>query len=247
MSTARGVVHDARLEHQLVVGLGLDQDDVDARVALLPAPRQLVQPLVGEQLERLVADLREAHVRHATRRVSRRASGSACSKSLTYGHQRVDDDDELGARLDRDVEVGGGDDPAVDQLAVLDLDRLVDHRQRARGADRLRDRYVVPTLGAEHDPLAGVEVGGGEVQLVLRAAGSRRCGPGRTGSSARSARSPRPCTGRTAAPRRGRARGRPPRPAEVADQRAAPACASRQREHDALRDELACSWAAAAS
>ena len=33
---ARGEVHDARLEHQLVVGLGLDQDDVDARIALLP-------------------------------------------------------------------------------------------------------------------------------------------------------------------------------------------------------------------
>ena len=32
----RGVVEDVRLEHQLVVGLGLDQDDVDARVALLP-------------------------------------------------------------------------------------------------------------------------------------------------------------------------------------------------------------------
>ena len=32
----RRVVEDVRLEHQLVVGLGLDQHDVDARVALLP-------------------------------------------------------------------------------------------------------------------------------------------------------------------------------------------------------------------
>ena len=62
MSTRAGEVHDRRLEHQLVVGLGLDEDDVDARVALLPLPGHLVQALVGEQLEGLVADLREAHV-----------------------------------------------------------------------------------------------------------------------------------------------------------------------------------------
>ena len=62
---ARGEVEDVRLEHQLVVGVGLDQDDVDARVALLPVAGHLVQALVGEQLERLVADLREAHVRDA--------------------------------------------------------------------------------------------------------------------------------------------------------------------------------------
>jgi hypothetical protein len=47
--------HDRRLEHDLVVGLGLDEHDVDAGVALLPLPGHLVQPLVGEQLERLVA------------------------------------------------------------------------------------------------------------------------------------------------------------------------------------------------
>src|SRR4051794_28373447 len=33
---ARREVHDRRLEHELVVGLGLDEDDVDARIALLP-------------------------------------------------------------------------------------------------------------------------------------------------------------------------------------------------------------------
>ena len=89
------------------------------------------------------------------------------SKSLTYGHQRVDHDDELRAGLDRDVEVRRREDAAVDQLAVLDLDRLVEHRQRARGADGLGDRDVVPVLGAEHDPLAGVEIGRREIQLVV--------------------------------------------------------------------------------
>ena len=46
-------------------------------------------------------------------------------------------------------------------------DRLVDHRQRRRGAHRGRDRDVVPRLGAEDDPLARVEVGGRQVELAL--------------------------------------------------------------------------------
>ena len=41
---ARGEVQDAGLEHQLVGGVGLDEDDVDARVALLPPAGDLVQP-----------------------------------------------------------------------------------------------------------------------------------------------------------------------------------------------------------
>jgi hypothetical protein len=40
----RAVVEDARLEHQLVVGVRLDEDDVDARIALLPLARHLVEP-----------------------------------------------------------------------------------------------------------------------------------------------------------------------------------------------------------
>src|SRR5205814_6091418 len=84
------------------------------------------------------------------------------------GDEGVDDHDELGSRLDGDVDVRGGDDPAVHQLAVLDLDRLVDHRQRGRGAHGGGDRDVVPVVGAEDDPLAGVEVGGREVELVLQ-------------------------------------------------------------------------------
>jgi hypothetical protein len=49
-----GEAHDRGLEHELVVGLGLDEDDVDARAALLPVARHLVQPLVGQELEGLV-------------------------------------------------------------------------------------------------------------------------------------------------------------------------------------------------
>ena len=134
-------------------------------IALLPAPGDLVQALVGQQLERLVADLGEAHVRDpAGARAGER--GDPLLEVVDVGDQRVDHDDELGPGLDRDVEVGGRHDAAVDQLAVLDLDRLVDHRQRAGGADRLGDRDVVPALGPEHDPLARVEVGGGQVELV---------------------------------------------------------------------------------
>ena len=60
--------------------------------------------------------------------------------------------------------------PPSIELAALDLDRLVDHRQRGGGGHRARDRHVVPVLAAEHDPLAGVEVGGGQVELVLEQA-----------------------------------------------------------------------------
>ena len=56
------VVHDRRAEHQLVGRLGLDQDDVDARVFLLPHPDRLVQAGVGDQPEGLVGDRRHSHV-----------------------------------------------------------------------------------------------------------------------------------------------------------------------------------------
>src|SRR2546421_1084881 len=74
---ARGEVHHRSLEHQLVGGLGLDQDDIHPRVALLPTLCELMQALVCDQLEGLVADLREAHVRDtpATRPAQRAHSG----------------------------------------------------------------------------------------------------------------------------------------------------------------------------
>ena len=72
---APGEVEDVGLEHQLVVGVGLDQDDVHARVLLLPVRHRLVQALMGQQLEGLVADLREAHVRAPAARGCRASSG----------------------------------------------------------------------------------------------------------------------------------------------------------------------------
>ena len=72
--------------------------------------------------------------------------------------------------LDRDVDVGGRADAAVDQLAAPYVDGPVDHRQGRGGGDRLRDRHVVPVRRAEHDPLAGVQVGRGEVELRLQQA-----------------------------------------------------------------------------
>ena len=73
----------------------------------------------------------------------------------------------LAPLLDRDVDVGGRADPAVDQLAALELDRLVDDRQRRRALDRLRDRHVRPALLAEDDALGGVEVGRRDVELAV--------------------------------------------------------------------------------
>ena len=52
-------------------------------------------------------------------------------------------------------------------MAVADLDRLVDRRQGAGGGDRARDRDVGPVPLPEHDPLGGVEIGRGQIQLVL--------------------------------------------------------------------------------
>ena len=139
---ARSEVHHRGLEHQLVGGLGLDQDDVHPRVALLPTLCELMQALVCDQLEGLVADLRKAHVRDAP--ATRPAQGADRGLEVVdEGHDRVDHHDELGPRLDRDVEVGGRDDPAVDQLAILDPHGRVDHRQRSGGTHGGRDRDIV--------------------------------------------------------------------------------------------------------
>ena len=66
---ARGEAHHRGLEHQLVGRLGLDQHDVDPRIALLPALGEFVQSLVGDELEGLIADLRRSPCR-------RRAAGA---------------------------------------------------------------------------------------------------------------------------------------------------------------------------
>ena len=99
-------VHDVRVEHQLVVGIGLDQDDVHAGVPLLPVRDRLVQALVGEQLERLVAHLREAHVRDAADAAAQHGRDHLL-EVIDVRHQRVDHDHELRAVLHRQVDIGG--------------------------------------------------------------------------------------------------------------------------------------------
>jgi hypothetical protein len=127
---------------------------------------RFVQALVGQQLERLVADLREAHVGHAADAAARQRGNDR----LEVVHVRdkwVDNHDELGAALDCHVHVGGRADATVDQLAPLELDRLVDHGQRGRGLDRARDRHVVPIVAAEDDALASVEIRCRQVELAV--------------------------------------------------------------------------------
>src|ERR1700691_2712894 len=121
---ARGEAHDRGLKHTLVGRLGLDQYDVHARIALLPHTGQLMQTSVTEQLEGLIADLGEAHIGDPARR-------GTVAPVLAFVHEwndRIDDDHERRPGLHGDVKVRGRDDAPVDQLAVADLDRRVDHR-----------------------------------------------------------------------------------------------------------------------
>ena len=131
---------------------------------------ELVQALVGHQLERLVADLRQAHVADVSRPLAAQQRRDLGLEVVDVGHERVDHHDELGPGLHRDVDVGGRDDPPVDELSVAHLDRRVDHRQCGRGAHRLGDRDVVPRLDAEDDPLTCVEVRRRDEELVLERA-----------------------------------------------------------------------------
>ena len=135
-------------------------------IALVPALDVLVQARVGQQLEGLVADLRVAHVRDPPDAAAEDRRDPLL-EVVDVGNQRVHDDDELRSALDGEVDVRRGADAAVDELASLDLDRPVDHREGSRCRDRLGDRHVVPAARAEHDPFAGVEVGRGQVELVL--------------------------------------------------------------------------------
>src|SRR5207249_2005180 len=58
-------------------------------------------------------------------------------------------------------------DTAVHELPALDLHRPVDHRQRGGGGRGPGDRDVLPAVCPEDDPLAGVQVSGRQVELVL--------------------------------------------------------------------------------
>ena len=94
---ARLVVEDRGAEHQRVVELGLDQDDVDARIALLPDLDRAVEAVVGHHPEDLVADAGEAHVGDVLD-AGPRDRGDRLAEVVHVGDERVDHDDELGAR-----------------------------------------------------------------------------------------------------------------------------------------------------
>src|SRR5437763_5464253 len=71
-----------------------------------PTAERARAALIGEQLERLIANLWEAHVRDALG--FRAGAGGRPLLGVVYvGDQRVHDDDEFGAGLDGNVEVGG--------------------------------------------------------------------------------------------------------------------------------------------
>ena len=124
---------------------------------------------LGDQAEGLVGDRRQAHVGDAAHAVAEDGRDRLL-EVVDVGNQRVDDDDEFGALFDRDVDVGGRADSAVDHLPALEVDRLVDDRQAGRALDRLRDRHVGPAVLAEDDALAGVEVRRGQVELAVEQA-----------------------------------------------------------------------------
>ena len=122
----RGEVHYARFKHQLIAGIGLNQHDVDAGVAVFPLAPHLMQALVSQELEGLVADVGETHLRYPLAIFTVRGR---LAEVVDVRDERVYDDDELGASLDCDIEVRGRDDAAVDQVAPLDFNRAVDHWQ----------------------------------------------------------------------------------------------------------------------
>ncbi len=68
--------------------------------------------------------------------------------------------------LHGDVDVGGGADPAVDQLVGPYSTGLKTIGSADGRGDGLRDRHVLPVWPTEHDPLAGVEVGRSQEELV---------------------------------------------------------------------------------
>ena len=146
---------------------------------------------MGEQLERLVADLREAHVATPAHAAAESSSGSPSGSRSRTGTSGFTTTTNLAPALHRDVHVRGRADAAVDQLAALHLDRLVDHRQRGGGRGRLRDRHVVPVARRRARSARRCRGRSRSGRARSRACGSRWCGRGRRAPRAGSARCPR--------------------------------------------------------
>ena len=87
--------------------------------------------------------------------------------------ERVVTDDEVGALLDRDVDVRGVAHAAVDVVDAVDARGLVEDRQRARGLHRLRDRELAVLVGPEDHALGGVEIARGHVEALAGLARER--------------------------------------------------------------------------
>ena len=86
---------------------------------------------------------------------------------VAQGDDRIHQEQEVGAALDRQVDVRHATHPAVHEIEAADGHRLEIERQRGGGGDRVGDRHVPPAGRAEQDPLAGVEVNRRDVELAL--------------------------------------------------------------------------------
>ena len=217
------VVHDRRAEHQLVGRLGLDQDDVDAGVLLLPLLDRLVQAGVGDQAEGLVGDRRQAHVGDAPH-AGAEDGRDRLLEVVDVGDQRVDDDDELGApsrpRCRRWWSSGCRRRPSGGPSA-----RPACRRSAARSSTRPPSRSARPPSPPRRRRSARRCRGRSRSGRARgRAGGSRWRGRRRRAPRRRSRRARSPSRGRSAAPRPGRRRCRSPRP-----RRSGPASAAARR------------------
>src|SRR5690606_19393125 len=111
---------------------------------------------------------------HVERLAEHRGRAAVDERALAgpghVGAVHVRDDDEVRARLDREIDAEGAHDLAVDEVAVADLVRPKEEGDAARGGDRLADRHPVPVALPEDDPPAPVDVGGGDQHRAVELA-----------------------------------------------------------------------------
>src|SRR5438128_1322593 len=86
---------------------------------------------------------------------------------IGVGHERVDDDHDVGARLGRQVGVAAEADTAVDVVTSPQGVRLEEAGNRRGCRHRLADRNVTKIAPSEHDSLRPIEVDRGDQQHAL--------------------------------------------------------------------------------